>query len=203
MAENNPNICSLALGLWPNRKETLATRSRTYLAGRPGGTDLHHPGGGGENLDFSPDGKVYAYGILGAGRVIGATQYLLDGVFSSVAEVSEPTELLVVPVEVFEHALRSNQDFTLAVMKEMAQGMVEIAGKARDLSFLDVQQRLLHSLMTLAGSTASAPKKASSSTWISPRMRSGQWYPPTGRPLPLALASCGPRDSCGKTAATW
>jgi methanogenic corrinoid protein MtbC1 len=57
---------------------------------------------------------------------------------------------VVVPTEEFDHALRSNADFSRAVMKEMATWAVEIAGKARDLSFLDVQQRLKHSLISLA-----------------------------------------------------
>jgi methanogenic corrinoid protein MtbC1 len=99
---------------------------------------------------ISPEGRVYTYGILGAGRLIGAAEYLLDGTYGSVAEVSEASDLVVVPTEEFDHALRSNADFSRAVMKEMATWAVEIAGKARDLSFLDVQQRLKHSLISLA-----------------------------------------------------
>jgi methanogenic corrinoid protein MtbC1 len=150
MAENNPNIYSLALGLWPNRKKRLPRGAVLAWQGDPVEQIYIILEGAVMISTLSPDGKVYAYGILGAGRLIGATQYLLDGVFNSVAEVSETTDILVVPVDEFEHALRSNHEFSLAVMKEMAQGMVEIAGKARDLSFLDVQQRLLHSLITLA-----------------------------------------------------
>jgi methanogenic corrinoid protein MtbC1 len=150
MAENNPLICSLALELWPNRKKRFPRGVVLSWQGDPVEQIFIILEGAVMISTLSPDGKVYAYGILGAGRVIGATQYLLDGVHNSVAEVSEATEMLVIPVEMFEQALRSNQNFSLAMMKEMAQGMVEIAGKARDLSFLDVQQRLKHSLITLA-----------------------------------------------------
>jgi methanogenic corrinoid protein MtbC1 len=82
--------------------------------------------------------------------LIGAADYLLDGVHGSVAEVAEASELLVVPTEEFDHALRGNPEFSRAVMKEMATWAMEVAGKARDLSFLDVQQRLKHSLISLA-----------------------------------------------------
>lgn len=150
MAENNPIICSMALGLWPNRKKRFPRGAIICWQGDPVEQIYLILEGAVKVSTLSPDGKVYSYGILGTGRLIGATQYLLDGMYGSVAEVSEPTELLFVPVEEFDHALRSNQDFSLAVMKEMAQGMVEIAGRARDLSFLDVQQRLKHSLISLA-----------------------------------------------------
>jgi methanogenic corrinoid protein MtbC1/CRP-like cAMP-binding protein len=150
MAESNPTICSLALSLWPNRRKRFPRGAILSWQGDPVEQIYIILEGAVKISSLSPEGKVYAYGILGAGRLIGATQYLLDGVYGSVAEVSEATELLVIPAEEFEHALRSNQDFSLAVMKEMAQGAVEIAGKARDLSFLDVQQRLKHSLIILA-----------------------------------------------------
>jgi methanogenic corrinoid protein MtbC1 len=150
MAENNPVLCSLASSFWPNYKKRFPRGTILCWQGDPVEQIYILLDGAVKISSLSPEGKIYAYGILGAGRLIGATQYLLDGVHGSVAEVEEATELLVVPVEEFEHALRSNQDFSLAVMREMAQGAVEIAGRARDLSFLDVQQRLKHSLMTLA-----------------------------------------------------
>lgn len=99
---------------------------------------------------ISQDGKVYSYGIYGAGRLIAAKSYLLNGEHQSVAEVSEGSELIVIPVVEFEYMLTSNPSFSSAVMKELAREANDAAGKARDLSFLDVQQRLKHSLIALA-----------------------------------------------------
>jgi methanogenic corrinoid protein MtbC1/CRP-like cAMP-binding protein len=140
----------MALGLWPNRKKRFPRGAILSWQGDPVEQIYIILKGAVKVSTLSPDGKVFSYGIVGAGRLIGATQYLLDGVSGSVAEVAEDSELLVVSTEEFDHALRSNQDFSLAVMKEMAQAAAEIASKARDLSFLDVQQRLKHSLITLA-----------------------------------------------------
>jgi methanogenic corrinoid protein MtbC1/CRP-like cAMP-binding protein len=140
----------MALGLWPDRRKRFPRGAVLCWQGDPVEQIYILLDGAVKISSFSLEGKVYVFGILGAGRLIGVAEYLLDGVSGSVAEVSESTEALVISVEEFERALRSNRDFSLAVMKEVAQGAVEIAGKARNLSFLDVQQRLKHSLITLA-----------------------------------------------------
>lgn len=150
MANSSTSISSLALGLWPNRKRRVPRGAILCWQGDPV-EEIHIILEGAVKIStLSAGGKVYAYGILGVGRLIGATQYLLDGVHGSVAEVTETSELVTVSTEEFDRALRSSQDFSRAVMKEMAQAAAEIASKARDMSFLDVQQRLMHSLITLA-----------------------------------------------------
>lgn len=99
---------------------------------------------------ISLDGKVYSFGILGAGRLIGARSYLLDGDHEAVAEVLQTTELLAIPLDEFDRELATNPVFSSAVMKELAREASDVLDRARDLTFLDVQQRLKHNLITLA-----------------------------------------------------
>jgi methanogenic corrinoid protein MtbC1/CRP-like cAMP-binding protein len=150
MAKIESAINDLACDIWPDRKKHYPRGAVLLWQGDPVEQIYLILSGAVKVSAISPEGKIYAYGILGAGRLIGARTYLLGGVYESVAEVSENTELLVIPQAEFDRALRTNQDFSRAVMKEMAREASVIAGNVRDLSFLDVQQRLKHSLMNLA-----------------------------------------------------
>jgi trimethylamine corrinoid protein len=99
---------------------------------------------------IAASGKVISFDISGAGRLLGARPYLLGGEHRAVAEVLETAELASVPTGEFEAELSTNREFSAGVMRELALEASSAADKARDLSFLDVQQRLKHSLMNLA-----------------------------------------------------
>jgi len=99
---------------------------------------------------ISADGKIYSFGIHGRGHLLGAKAFLLDGVHESVAEIVDSAQLVILSTSAFEEMLASNQFFSSFVMRELAHEASDASGKARDLSFLDVQQRLKHSLIKLA-----------------------------------------------------
>ncbi len=144
------NFNNLALSIWPDRVKRFTRGSVLYWQGDPVDQIYILLKGAVKVSSISLDGKVYAYGIHGGGRLIGAKAYLLDGEHEAVAEVLETSELLVITPTEFEQTLTSNPAFSSAVLKELAREASDVAGKARDLSFLDVQQRLKQSLISLA-----------------------------------------------------
>jgi len=150
MAEKTSSLCSLALQIWSDRIKTYPRGSVLYWQGDPVDQIFILLDGAVKVSSISVAGKVYSFGIHGAGRIFGARSYLLDGEHEAVAEVLECSELLAIPLDEFEIALTTNQAFSSIVMKELAREASDVAGKARDLSFLDVQQRLKHSLIRLA-----------------------------------------------------
>jgi len=99
---------------------------------------------------ISREGKAHTYDVLGVGRLAGATVALVGGKHQSTAEALRDTDVYVIPVAEFEHWLVSNSLFSMAVMRELAQIVHSLADKVRDLSFMDVQQRLKHGLVRLA-----------------------------------------------------
>jgi CRP-like cAMP-binding protein len=95
----------------------------------------------------SPDGKTYAYGVIGPGGVVGVTSHLLGSDQEMQAEALEDIEVIAIqPVE-FERLLAVNPRFSLLVMRKLAEGLSSLASKARDFGLLDVQQRLKHWLV--------------------------------------------------------
>ena len=149
-AEKSTPLNNIALALWPDRARNFPRGSILYWQGDPVDQIFILLSGAVKVSSISLDGKVYSYGIHGAGRLVGAKSYLLDGEHGSVAEVLEHARLLVLSPGEFDQALISNHEFSTAVIKELAREASDVAGKARDLSFLDVQQRLKHSLVNLA-----------------------------------------------------
>lgn len=101
-------------------------------------------------FSISREGKAYTYDILGVGRLVGAMAYLLGAEHEAMAEALEDTDVLVIPPAEFERLLVSAPFFSVAVMRELAHEVRSLSGKMRDHGFLDVQQRLKHSLMRLA-----------------------------------------------------
>jgi methanogenic corrinoid protein MtbC1 len=148
--EMKSTLIDLAEKLWPDRKKHYPRGAVLCWQGDPVDRIYIILDGAVKVSSISPEGRIFSFGILGSGRLIGAQAYLLDGIHESVAEVVEATELLALPLDEFDHALITSQDFSSAVMKELAREANEIADNARDLSFLDVQQRLKHSLINLA-----------------------------------------------------
>ncbi len=101
-------------------------------------------------FSISREGKAYTYDILGVGRLVGAMAYLLGEEHEAMAEALEDTDVLVIPPAEFERLLVSVPFFSVVVMRELAQAVRSLSGKMREFSFLDVQQRLKHSLVRLA-----------------------------------------------------
>jgi methylmalonyl-CoA mutase cobalamin-binding domain/chain len=99
---------------------------------------------------LSRDGEVHTYGIVGPGRLLGANAYLLGSEHESIAETLEDSELLAIPPDEFERALSQDHHLSAAVMRELARVAHSLTDRMRELSFLDVQQRLKRSLVRLA-----------------------------------------------------
>ncbi len=101
---------------------------------------------------ISGTGRIYSHGILGTGHLIGATDYFLDGIHETTAEIcTEQTRLFTFTVKQFQNLINGNPNFSAIVMRELAKEAKVHLCKAQELSFLDVQQRLMHSLISLAG----------------------------------------------------
>lgn len=99
---------------------------------------------------ISADGKTYAYSVLGHGGLAGTDSYLAGKPHQTMAEAIEDTDTLMIPTEQFQNLLANNPDFSLLVMKKLAQEVHFLTGKVRDFSLLDVQHRLKSSLIALA-----------------------------------------------------
>ncbi|MBN1537456.1 MAG: cobalamin-dependent protein [Anaerolineales bacterium] len=99
---------------------------------------------------ISIDGKTYTYSVLGHGGLAGAEAFLVGKPHSTMAEAIEDTETLVIPVQQFQQLLSINPEFSLLVMKKLAEEIHSLTGKVRDFSLLDVQHRLKSNLIALA-----------------------------------------------------
>ena len=150
MAETKSTLDNVAEKLWPQRRKHYPHGAILCWQGDPVDRIFIILEGAVKISSISLEGRIFSFGILGAGRVIGARSFLLDGIHESVAEVVEPSEMLVLPTDEFDHALINNQGFSALIMKELAREASETSENARELSFLDVQQRLKHSLINLA-----------------------------------------------------
>jgi len=135
---------------WPHRIRQYKRGTVIYWQGDPADQIYFIREGAVKISSISDDGKIFSFGIHGPGRLLGAKAYLLGGDHEAVAEVVDFTILVSLPTSDFEQELSTNKPFSSYVMKELAREASDISGKARDLSFLDVQQRLKHSLVNLA-----------------------------------------------------
>ena len=150
MTEMKSTLTNLAEKLWPHQKKQYPRGAVLYWQGDPVDRVYIILEGAVKISSISPEGRIFSFGIFGAGHLIGAQSYLLDGFHGDIAEVVEAAEILTLPLDEFDHALISTQEFSSAVMKELARDASRIADNIRDLSFLDVQQRLKQSLINLA-----------------------------------------------------
>lgn len=99
---------------------------------------------------LSEDGRVGTYGVWGAGRLLGANAYFLGTPHPAVAETLQDSQLVVISPDAFERALSENPKLSAVIMRELAREAHALSDQMRDLSFLDVQQRLRNSLVRLA-----------------------------------------------------
>lgn len=150
MSPENIHLIHLALQQWPERIRPYQRGTILYWQGDPVDRIFIVKSGAVKVSSISLDGKIFSYGIHGSGHLLGAQDYLLDGEHKAVAEVLETSELLVIPLDEFDRALTTSQEFSSAMLKELAWEASIAEGRVRELSFLDVQQRLKHSLIALA-----------------------------------------------------
>jgi len=96
------------------------------------------------------DGRACAYRILGAGGLAGATAYLLGHDHDTITQALDQALVLALQPSEFDDLLARNPRFASLLLQKLAQTAQSSADKARDLGFLDVQQRVMRSLMDLA-----------------------------------------------------
>lgn len=97
-----------------------------------------------------PDGRAYAHRVLGPGGLAGATAYLLGHDHDTITEALDDAQVIALRPSEFDDLLAHTPRFSPLLIRKLAQIAELSAGKARDLGFLDVQQRLKRSLIDLA-----------------------------------------------------
>jgi CRP/FNR family transcriptional regulator/CRP/FNR family cyclic AMP-dependent transcriptional regulator len=118
--------------------------------GDPGGL-LYIIGRGKVKITHSTlEGQEALLAILGAGDFFGELALLDDSPRSATAEAIELTETLTLHREDFIRYLHQNPDFTLHVLKTMAQHIRRLNLQLADIFFLDLPGRLARTLLRLA-----------------------------------------------------
>jgi len=97
-----------------------------------------------------PSGKLYLYGIVGPGSLLGAEDVLLGRDHASCVETVQTTAAYAIPVGAFFGLLRADPAFCTAVMVQLAQGLACLGTQVWELRFLNVQQRVRNLLARLA-----------------------------------------------------
>lgn len=147
-AENS--MVELAKKNWPRRAQPHGRGKVLYWQGDPVESLFVVESGAVKISSVSAGGRIYAHGILGPGRLLGATDYFLDAIHETTAEVISESALLAIPPAEFQRFVDSDPEFSAEVMQELAREAKVHLARARELSFLDVQQRLKESLSELA-----------------------------------------------------
>ena len=101
-------------------------------------------------FSVSPEGKIYIFGFVGAGDILGASEFLMAEAYDSMAEVAEKSELIMIPATDFEQLLSKNPILASIIMKKLAKNVKTMTNQVKELGFLDVQQRLKQRLTDLA-----------------------------------------------------
>jgi CRP-like cAMP-binding protein len=97
-----------------------------------------------------PDGRVYTYGMLGQGGLVGIPQFLLDEESKVMIEAIEDTNVILVSPDDFQRLVSANPNFSMILMKKLARDLRSLTDKAEELGFYNVQERLKRSLTKLA-----------------------------------------------------
>ena len=150
MSSADANLLTIALQQWFERVRQYKRGNVLYWQGDPVENLFVVQKGAVKISSISSSGKIYSHGILGAGHLLGATDYFLDSIHETTAEVIDKTSLVVIPLSEFQSLIERDSDFSAIVMRELAKEAKVHFSKAQDLSFLDAQQRLKHSLIKLA-----------------------------------------------------
>lgn len=144
------NLVDLAGKRWPNLDKPFSRGKVLYWQGDPVEQLFIIRSGAVKVCSISTAGQICAHGILGPGSLLGATDYFMDGIHETTAEVVENSSLIALPPAQFQHHVDRDPSFSAAVLCELAREAKVHLSKARELSFLDVQQRLKKSLIKLA-----------------------------------------------------
>lgn len=150
VASKEINLSDLASTLWPKRTRPYKRGNVLYWQGDPVENLYVVQNGAVKISSISSSGKIYSHGILGAGHLLGATDYFLDGIHETTAEVVDKSSLIIISLAEFQNLVEHDPYFSASVMRELAKEAKVHFSKAQDLSFLDAQQRLKHSLIKLA-----------------------------------------------------
>lgn len=144
------NLLKLTLARYPEQLRSYIRGNILFWQGDPVEYLYVIQKGAVKISSLSKTGKIYSHGILGPGHLLGSTDYFLDGIHETTAEVIDKTSIIVIPLVEFQNFIAKDSNFSTAVMRELAKEAKVHFSKAQDLSFLDAQQRLKHSLIKLA-----------------------------------------------------
>ncbi|MBN1318952.1 MAG: cobalamin-dependent protein [Anaerolineales bacterium] len=150
MNENTSMLSKLALEKWPLYNKHVSRGKILYWQGDAVENLYVIQKGAVKISSLSSSGKIYSHGIFGADHLLGATDYFLDSIHETTAEVIQRTCLTLIPQLEFQNAIARDSTFSAIVMRELARETKLHFSKAQDLSFLDTQERLKHSLIKLA-----------------------------------------------------
>jgi len=132
-------MVELARKNWPRGVQSYKRGKVLYWQGDPVESLFVIEGGAVKISSISTEGRIYAHGILGPGRLLGATDYFLDAIHETTAEVINKSSLWAIPANGFQRLLDREPVFSTTVMQELAREAKVHLSKARELSFLDVQ----------------------------------------------------------------
>lgn len=150
MSQTKPSLLELALAYWPAQTRTYKKGSLLYWQGDPVDGIFVLQQGAVKISSVSPDGKIYTHDILGAGHLMGSSDFFLGGLHETTAETMKDSLLIYVPADEFHKTITADPHFSALVMQELALKSKVYSLKAQELSFLDAQQRLKHMLIKLA-----------------------------------------------------
>lgn len=134
----------------PRRVRALAKGEVLFWQGDPVEAIFVVQSGGLKEYTLLPDGRAYAYRLLGPGGLAGATAYLLGHDHDTIAQALNEATVLVLSPGQFDELLAKDPRFSSLLIKKLAESAQSSRQQARDLGFLDVQQRLMGSLLDLA-----------------------------------------------------
>jgi CRP-like cAMP-binding protein len=95
------------------------------------------------------DGRELVIGELQAGQMFGELSVLTDQRRSTGAVAREHSEVLAIPVNVFQHALETMPALMGQVLKMTAQRLRECSARESALAFLDAPGRLARALLLM------------------------------------------------------
>ncbi|HOG47569.1 MAG TPA: cobalamin-dependent protein [Anaerolineae bacterium] len=150
MQPTDANLIDAALEHWPQRVRPYQRGNVLYWQGDPVENLFVIQEGAVKVSSVSSAGKICSHGILGAGRLLGATDYFLDGIHEATAEVIDRALLIAIPPSDFQGLIARDPGFSAAVMRQLAREARVHFSRAQELSFLDAQQRLKQRLIQLA-----------------------------------------------------
>jgi CRP/FNR family cyclic AMP-dependent transcriptional regulator len=95
-------------------------------------------------------GKELTYCSLGAGAIFGELALLTETPRATDILAEDRVQVVEIPAEVFLQLLASSPSFSLYLLRSLAHRLRESSERLSDLSFLDLNQRLLVALSRLA-----------------------------------------------------